>query len=174
MGIREHSRRRNFASIIPFRGLEDCRYCTSPERRCTKDWPARTPMDLRILIVDDSATMRHITATIVGSQPGWTVCGEAEDGLSGIQKFQELKPDLVLLDFGMPGINGIETASWMSIANPTVPIILFTVWESEGLARAAAKAGIYALVRKSEAWTLLARIESAFAQKYKKYKEIVQ
>ena len=167
MGIREHSRRRNFASIIPFRGLEDCRYSTSPERRCTKDWAARTPMDLRILIVDDSATMRHITATIVGSQPGWTVCGEAEDGLSGIQKFQELKPDLVLLDFGMPGINGIETASWMSIANPTVPIILFTVWESEGLARAAAKAGIYALVRKSEAWTLLARIESAFAQKSK-------
>jgi DNA-binding NarL/FixJ family response regulator len=120
-------------------------------------------MNLRILIVDDSVTMRRITATIVSSRPGWTVCGEAEDGLSGIQKFQELKPDLVLLDFGLPGINGIETASWMSTANPTVPIILFTIRDSEGLAGATAKAGICALVLKSEAWTLIARIESAFA-----------
>jgi DNA-binding NarL/FixJ family response regulator len=69
-------------------------------------------MSLRILIIDDSVTRRRITATIVSSQPGWTVCGEAEDGLSGIQRFEELKPDVVLLDFGMPGINGIETASW--------------------------------------------------------------
>ena len=102
-------------------------------------------MNLRILIIDDSVTMRRITATIVSSRPGWTVCGEAEDGLSGIQKFQELKPDLVLLDFGMPGINGIETASRMSRANPGVPIILFTVWDSERLTGAAAKAGIHAL-----------------------------
>lgn len=124
-------------------------------------------MDLRILIVDDSVTMRRIIATIVGSRHGWTVCGEAEDGLSGIQKFQELQPDLVLLDLGMPGLNGIETASRMSTANPAVPIILFTVWDSEGLERAAAEVGIYALVRKTEAWTLIARIESAFAQKSK-------
>jgi DNA-binding NarL/FixJ family response regulator len=122
-------------------------------------------MNLRILIIDDSVTMRRITAAIVSSQPGWTVCGEAEDGLSGIQKFQELKPDLVLLDFGMPGINGIETASRMSTVNPRVPIILFTVWDSERLAGAAAKAGIYALVSKSEAWTLIARIESASVSK---------
>jgi DNA-binding NarL/FixJ family response regulator len=122
-------------------------------------------LNLRILIVDDSVTMRRITATIVSSRPGWTVCGEAEDGLSGIQKFRELKPDLVLLDLGMAGINGIETASWMSTANPKVPIILFTVWDSEGLARAAVKAGVHALVKKSEAWTLIASIESAFTQK---------
>jgi DNA-binding NarL/FixJ family response regulator len=122
-------------------------------------------MNLRILIIDDSMTMRRITATIVGSRPGWTVCGEAADGLSGIQKFEELKPDVVLLDFGMPGINGLETASWMLTANPTVPIILFTVWDVEGLERAATKAGIYALVRKTEAWTLISRIESALGRK---------
>jgi two-component system chemotaxis response regulator CheY len=93
------------------------------------------------------------------------VCGEAEDGLSAIQKFQELKPDLVLLDFGMPGINGIETASWMYLENPRVPVILFTIWEVEGLKRAAEKAGVCALVRKTEAWNLIASIESAFSQK---------
>jgi DNA-binding NarL/FixJ family response regulator len=128
-------------------------------------------MKLRILIVDDSVTMRRITATIVGSQPGWTVCGEAEDGLSGIQKFQELQPDLVLLDFGMPVINGIEAAAWMFNTNPTVPLILFTVWDPESLERAAVKAGIRAVVRKTEAWTLISSIETACA---KKSNELIQ
>jgi DNA-binding NarL/FixJ family response regulator len=122
-------------------------------------------MNLRILIVDDSVTMRRIIATIVGSHSGWTVCGEAEDGLAGIQKFQELKPDLVLLDFGMPDINGIETAAWMFTANPAVPLIMLTVWDLEGIERPAAEAGICAVVRKTEAWTLIASIETAFAQK---------
>lgn len=79
--------------------------------------------------------------------------------------FQELNPDLVLLDFGMPDINGIKAASRMYAANPTVPLILFTVWDLEGFEREAAKAGICAVVRKSEAWKLIAQIESVFAQR---------
>jgi DNA-binding NarL/FixJ family response regulator len=121
-------------------------------------------MDLRILVIDDSLAMRRIIATILNSQPGWTVCGEAEDGLSGIQKFNELNPDLVLIDFGMPDINGIELASWIFRTNPAVPLILFTVWELEDLERAAMKAGISAVVRKSEAWTLIACIEAVFTK----------
>ena len=122
-------------------------------------------MDLRILIVDDSVSMRRIIAAIVGSHSGWEICGEAENGKSGLEKFQELSPDLVLLDFGMPDISGIETASRMSTANPTVPLILFTVWDLEGLERVAAKAGICAVVRKSEAWKLIAQIETVFARR---------
>jgi DNA-binding NarL/FixJ family response regulator len=125
-------------------------------------------MDLRILIVDDSVSMRRIIATIVGSHSGWTICGEAESGISGIEKFQELNPDLVLLDFGMPDISGIEAASRMSRANPTVPLILFTVWDLEGLERTAAKAGICAIVPKSEAWKLITQIETVFAQRSKR------
>jgi len=67
----------------------------------------------------------------------------------------------------MPDINGIEVASWMSSANPTVPLILFTVWDLEGLERIAAKAGIWAVVLKSEAWKLIAQIETVFAQRSK-------
>jgi DNA-binding NarL/FixJ family response regulator len=122
-------------------------------------------MDLRILIVDDSLSMRRIIATILGSHSGWAICGEAEDGLSGIEMFQELAPDLVLLDFGMPDINGIEAASRMYTANPTVPLILFTVWDIEGFEQEAAKAGICAVVRKSEAWKLIAQIETVFARR---------
>jgi len=124
-------------------------------------------MDLRILIVDDSLSMRRIIATIVGSHSGWAICGEAENGLSGIEKFHELSPDLVLLDFGMPDINGIEAASRMSTADPTVPLILFTLWDLGGLERTTAKAGICAVVRKGEAWKLIAQIETVFAQRSK-------
>ena len=122
-------------------------------------------MGLRILIVDDSPIMRRIIAAIVGSHNGWTICGEAKDGLSGIQKFEELKPDLVIIDFGMPGMNGIETAELMFTINPAVPLILFTVWDTEGIEQVASKAGIRALVRKTEAWTLIASIKAVCEQK---------
>jgi len=76
--------------------------------------------DLRILIVDDSDTTRRILGTIVRSRD-WIVCGEAEDGRSGVKKFQELKPDLVLLDLTMPDIDGLEAARMMSGSDPAVP-----------------------------------------------------
>ena len=94
--------------------------------------------DLRILIVDDSETTRHILGTIVRSRE-WTVCGEAENGWTGVKKFNELMPDLVLLDFAMPDINGIEVATWMSASNPTVPIIMLTILNLDGFERAVRK-----------------------------------
>jgi two-component system, chemotaxis family, chemotaxis protein CheY len=117
-------------------------------------------VDLRILIVDDSETTRRILRAIVRSRD-WTVCGEAETGRSGIKKFQELKPDLVLIDLAMPDINGIEAAKRMSVLNPRVPLILFTVLELEGLETAAREAGICAIVSKAQAWDLIKSIETA-------------
>ncbi len=117
-------------------------------------------MDLRILIVDDSETTRRILRAIVRSRE-WTVCGEAETGRSGIKKFQELKPDLVVIDLAMPDINGIEAARRMSVLNPRVPLVLFTVLELEGLETAARQAGICAIVSKAQAWDLIKSIETA-------------
>ena len=121
------------------------------------------PSPLQILIVDDSDVTRRIVSTIVRSRH-WSVCGEAEDGWSAIRKFQELKPDLVLLDLAMPDINGIEVARMMSGLDPTVPIILFTVMDLKGLDSAARHAGVYAVVSKAQCWNLLKSIETAIAQ----------
>ena len=118
---------------------------------------------LRFLIVDDSDVTRHILKTIVCSRH-WTVCGEAEDGWTGVKKFNEVKPDVVLLDLAMPDINGIEAATWMSASDPTVPIIMFTILNLDGLEKAARDAGICAVVSKGECWTLLKSIETAVAQ----------
>jgi CheY-like chemotaxis protein len=116
-------------------------------------------MDLRILIVDDSETTRRILRTILNSRK-WIVCGEAENGRSGIRKFQKLKPDLVLIDLAMPDINGIEAAKRMSMLNPRVPLILFTVLDLQGLERPAREAGISAIVSKAQAWNLINSIET--------------
>jgi DNA-binding NarL/FixJ family response regulator len=113
---------------------------------------------LRILIVDDSETTRRVVGTILRSRH-WTICGEAENGRTGVEKFQELKPDVVLLDLSMPDMTGIEAAQQMSAADPKVPLILFTILEIEGIGYAAREAGIRAIVPKSEAWSLVASIE---------------
>ncbi len=121
------------------------------------------PNPLQILIVDDSDVTRRILSTIVRSRQ-WSVCGEAEDGWTAIRKFQELKPDLVLLNLAMPDINGIEVARMMSGLDPTVPIILFTVMDLEGVESAARQAGVYAVVSKAQSWNLVKSIETAIAQ----------
>ena len=120
---------------------------------------SRGPEALRILVVDDSEMSRRIIGTILRSRH-WTVCGEAEDGKDGVEKFQELKPDVVLLDLSMPDMTGIEAAQQMSASNPTIPLILFTILDIEGLGAAAHKAGIQAIIPKSEAWSLIGSIES--------------
>ena len=120
---------------------------------------SRGPEALRILVVDDSEISRRIIGTILRSRH-WTVCGEAEDGKDGVEKFQELKPDVVLLDLSMPDMTGIEAAQQMSASNPTIPLILFTILDIEGLGPAAHEAGIQAIIPKSEAWNLIGSIEN--------------
>lgn len=121
------------------------------------------PPVLRILIVDDCGSTRHALRSVLSARQ-WSVCGEAEDGWSGIKMFNELKPDLVVLDLKMPDINGIEVARWMSDADPTVPIILFTVVNLPNLEASARQAGICAVVCKGEAIHLIKTIEHAISQ----------
>jgi DNA-binding NarL/FixJ family response regulator len=119
-------------------------------------------LPLRVLIVDDSEITRRILRSIINSH--WFVCGEAENGWSGVKKFEELKPDVVILDLSMPDISGIEAAQWMTESDRTVPLILFTVLETEGIESEAKRAGIRAIVSKSQVWKLLTSIETAIKQ----------
>jgi len=103
---------------------------------------------------------------VIARSRDWTVCGEAESGRSGIREFQRVKPDVVLIDLAMPDINGIEAAKRMSVLNPNVPLILFTVLNAEGLQEAAQDAGISSIVSKAQAWDLIGTVETT-AQRFR-------
>jgi DNA-binding NarL/FixJ family response regulator len=85
----------------------------------------------RILIADDSEVVRSVVRSLLKHEIGLEVCGEAVDGLEAIDKAKDLKPDLVLVDFRMPYLNGVEVASIIKKALPQVRIILFTLFGNQ-------------------------------------------
>ena len=114
----------------------------------------------RFLIVDDSDLVRRALRTVLQSNPEWQVCGEAPNGLAGVEMFRDLRPNVVILDFQMPGINGLETARMMSEIAPAVPVILFTQHASTELDRRAKEVGIRSVVSKTDAFPMVGIIEA--------------
>jgi len=87
-----------------------------------------TFMHKRVLVVDDSASVRSVIRTFLNDQEEIEVCGEAVDGLDAVEQAQRLNPDLILLDLAMPEMNGAEVASVLKHKMPHVRIILFTMY----------------------------------------------
>ena len=81
---------------------------------------------LRILVVDDFAEWRGRVRSMLQAQPEWQVIGEACDGLEAVQRTQELHPDIVVLDIGMPKLGGIEAAKRIRRDSPSSRIIFVT------------------------------------------------
>ena len=111
-------------------------------------------MPKSILIVDDNAVVRRCLRGIFEDE-GWEICGEAENGRDAIEKALELSPDLIILDFTMPVMNGLEAAKTLRAMMPEVPLILFTVHRSANLDSNASVAGINAVISKVEGVTAL-------------------
>ena len=114
----------------------------------------------RILIADDNAVVRAVVRTLIETKLGLEVCGEAVDGLDVIQQAKDLKPDVVLLDFRMPILTGIEAAPIIKGAYPHVRIVLFTMYENEISKKMARGAYIDLVVSKPDGLnTLLESIQ---------------
>lgn len=117
-------------------------------------------MPVRFLIVDDSELVRQGLRSVLQANPDWEVCGEAANGVTGVELFRDLHPDVVVLDFQMPGINGLETARRMSAISSTVPIVMFTQHASAELDLHAREAGIRSLASKTDAFAMIGIIET--------------
>ena len=102
------------------------------------------------LIVDDNAFIRQTLCDIFKRGGDFEVCGEAENGKEGIEKAQELHPDLIVLDLSMPVMNGLDAARALKRLMPTVPLIMFSEYSNTLSEQEARSAGISALVSKSE------------------------
>ena len=113
-------------------------------------------MDKRILIVDDNAPIRGLIRKFIESRSGIKVCGEAADGLEGVEKGLELMPDLIILDFSMPLLNGLQAAFVLHEIVPHTPIILYTMFTDVILSRLAHNSGVASVISKADQLTRLA------------------
>jgi DNA-binding NarL/FixJ family response regulator len=102
----------------------------------------------RILIVDDSLAIRKILREMLAREARWKVCGEASNGREGLEKAQQLKPDLIVLDLSMPVMNGLDAARELTRVLPGVPLVMFTNFETAHLKQEALSRGIKAVVSK--------------------------
>jgi DNA-binding NarL/FixJ family response regulator len=105
--------------------------------------------NVRILIVDDKESVRSGLRIFLELHEGFTVCGEASDGLEGIRKTFELKPDIVLLDISMPNLDGLEATHLIKEGSPRAQIVIVTDHNSLEAARLAATVGASGYVTKS-------------------------
>jgi DNA-binding NarL/FixJ family response regulator len=103
---------------------------------------------IRILIADDFQDWRRQVHSLLQTRPAWQVIAEASDGSEAVQKAEELKPDLVLLDIGLPNLNGIEAARRIRQRSPNSKIIFLTQNSELDIVRAALSAGALGYVRK--------------------------
>src|ERR1700730_18476049 len=116
----------------------------------------------RILIVDDLPEMRKLIRTYIEEETDFCVCGEAIDGLDAIDKAQNLKPDLIILDASMPRMNGIDAAPKLKKLLPETPIILFTFHEGMMRGFDAREVGVDAVVPKDRGMSLLRESVKSF------------
>jgi DNA-binding NarL/FixJ family response regulator len=104
----------------------------------------------KILIADDNESLRTALREVLSKQQGWSVCGEATNGRSAVSMALELKPDIIILDFLMPLMNGLAAAAEISKQAPELPIVLYTMHMSTQLEREAKRVGIRKTISKTD------------------------
>jgi len=105
----------------------------------------------RILIADDHEVVRRGIRALLEGHTGWEVSGEAKDGREAVQQAGELKPDLVLLDIGMPNLNGIDAARQILATCPATNILVLTMHYSPQVVQEVLAVGARGFLLKSDA-----------------------
>ena len=128
---------------IPFGPL---RFPDSPESKTDGQFAPAKSSKARILIVDDHDLIRDGIATLLGNR--WEICGQAADGLDGVEQVRELRPDLVLLDLSMPVLSGIKAAAMIRKMAPSTKIVFVSMHDAPTVREVAKLAGGNAFVSK--------------------------
>jgi DNA-binding NarL/FixJ family response regulator len=119
---------------------------------------------LSILIADDHAVVRAGLRTLLESRPRWQVCAEAADGRDAVDKATKHKPQIAILDIGMPLLNGVEATRQIRKASPSTEILILTMHESDDLVQQVVEAGARGYILKDEADRVLLDAVHALSQ----------
>ncbi|HZZ16319.1 MAG TPA: response regulator transcription factor, partial [Candidatus Sulfotelmatobacter sp.] len=116
---------------------------------------------LRILVADDHEVARQGIRSLLESHAGWEVCAEAKDGREAVESATKFRPDVLLLDIGMPNLNGLDAARQILAMSPEARILILTIHDSEQVVREVLAAGAKGFLLKSDAGRdLLAAVEA--------------
>lgn len=113
-------------------------------------------MSVRVFVVDDTAHVRKMLVQML-ELSGFDVVGQAASGEEAVESVEEADPQVVVVDYSMPGMNGIDTARSIRTGRPDQAIILYTAYLDADVEREAAKAGVSLCVGKIEGLTTLER-----------------
>jgi DNA-binding NarL/FixJ family response regulator len=128
-------------------GIKGSRF--EAERKKPND--GRRIMPFRILVADDHEVVRRGLCALLRNQPDWDVCGEAKDGRDAVEKVLLLKPEVVILDIGMPNLNGLEATRQILKANPQVKVLILTLHDSDQVVQEVLNAGARGFLLKTDA-----------------------
>jgi two-component system invasion response regulator UvrY len=106
--------------------------------------------NVTVLVVDDQLPFRAVARTVVRIASGFDIVGEAETGEEAVDKVGELRPDLVLMDINMPGINGIEATARISKHHPDTSVILLSTYKVSDLPTDAMDCGAIGYIHKED------------------------
>ena len=105
-------------------------------------------MTIRVVLVDDQAMVRTGLRMVLAAEPDIDVVGEAADGAAGVRVVTELKPDVVLLDVRMPGMDGLEAARRILAADLPTRVVVLTTFDEDEYVAAALRAGVSGFLLK--------------------------
>jgi DNA-binding NarL/FixJ family response regulator len=116
-----------------------------------KQFSPLTMNPVAILIVDDHVVVRRGLRALLETQPGWTICGEASNGNEAVQKASQQQPDVVILDIGMPEMNGVVATVRIREVAPHARVLVLTMHNGAELIQSCLEAGAQGYVLKSDA-----------------------
>ncbi len=119
---------------------------------------------LSILIADDHAVVRAGLRTLLDSRVGWQVCAEAVDGRDAVEKAAKYKPDVAVLDIGMPLLNGVDATRRIRKVSPHTQVLILTMHESDELVQQVVEAGARGYILKDDADRVLLAAVDAIRQ----------
>lgn len=115
---------------------------------------------VRIFLVEDNAMMRAQLRDILQAPRDWAVVGEAEDGRSALETWDEHAPNLTVMDFVLPGMDGLEAGRELAEKHPEYPVLMVTIDPSPQLEEEAKRAGIKGVCQKADVGALLKAVET--------------
>jgi len=120
----------------------------------------------RILIADDHAVVRSGLKSILETRDGWSVVAEASDGKEAVSKAVETAPDVAIIDYSLPLMNGVEATRQIRVRRPEVEVLIFTMHDSDALIGEVLQAGARAFLLKTDAQHyLISAVESLSVHK---------